>query len=293
MSEETHEGAEELRGSEKPMSETQLSAARSENGERAHGAPTLGDVKPDMLRQALKLGLRDFVRKPMYGIGFGLFYVVGGWLMTWLTVASGQSYWLTFAAIGFPLLGPFAAVGLYEVSLRLERGWEVNWSLIAGVVWRQSKRQLPSICAIIIIVFLFWFFLAHMIFALFLGLAPMTNVSSSFEIYTTANGITMLLVGSTIGFLFALLLYMITVLSLPLLLDREIDFVTAMITSFAYVQNHFIVMLMWAAIVAGTTFMALIPGFLGLLICLPVLGHGSWHLYALIKSAGAEGVNQR
>lgn len=288
MSEETLEGAGENRGPEKPMSETQLSAARSENGERAHGAPAMGDVKPSMLGQALKLGLRDFVRKPMYGIGFGLFYVIGGWLMAWLTVASGQSYWLTFAAIGFPLLGPFAAVGLYEVSLRLERGWEINWPLIAGVVWRQSKRQLPSICAIIIIVFLFWFFLAHMIFALFLGLAPMTNVSSSFEIYTTTNGITMLLVGSIVGFLFALLLYMITVLSLPLLLDREIDFVTAMITSFAYVQNHFVVMLMWAAIVAGVTFLALLPGFLGLLICLPVLGHGSWHLYALIKAAGVQ-----
>ncbi len=288
MSEETIEGAGGNHGAGKPMSETQLSAARSENGERIHGAPPMGDARISMLGQALKLGLRDFVRKPMYGIGFGLFYVLGGWLMTWLTVASGQSYWLTFAAIGFPLLGPFAAVGLYEVSLRLERGWEINWPLIAGVVWRQSKRQLPSICAIIIIVFLFWFFLAHMIFALFLGLAPMTNVSSSFEIYTTTNGLVMLLVGSIIGFLFALLLYMITVLSLPLLLDREIDFVTAMITSFAYVQNHFVVMLMWAAIVASVTFLALLPGFLGLLICLPVLGHGSWHLYALIKAAGVE-----
>jgi len=288
MSEETNVGAEDEGTTSKPMKETQLSAARTANGERDHGAPALGNVTVGMLAQSLRLGLRDFIRKPMYGIGFGLFYVIGGWLMTWLTVASGQSYWLTFAAIGFPLLGPFAAVGLYEVSLRLERGWEINWPLIAGVVWRQSKRQLPSICAIIIIVFLFWFFLAHMIFALFLGLAPMTNVSSSFEIYTTTNGITMLLVGSIVGFLFALLLYMITVLSLPLLLDREIDFVTAMITSFAYVQNHFVVMLVWAAMVAGLTFAALIPGFLGLLICLPVLGHGSWHLYAQIKAAGAQ-----
>ncbi|MEC8194924.1 MAG: DUF2189 domain-containing protein [Pseudomonadota bacterium] len=241
-----------------------------------------------MLGQSLRLGMRDFIRKPMYGIGFGLFYVIGGWLMAWLTVASGQSYWLTFAAIGFPLLGPFAAVGLYEVSLRLERGWEINWPLIAGVVWRQSKRQLPSICAVIIIVFLFWFFLAHMIFALFLGLSTMTNVSSSLEVYTTTNGIMMLVVGSGVGFLFALLLYMITVLSLPLLLDREVDFVTAMITSFGYVQSHFVVMLIWAGIVAGVTFAALIPGFLGLLICLPVLGHGSWHLYAQIKAAGAQ-----
>jgi len=288
MSEETNAGDKDHLAQSRPMTETQLSAARTANGEREHGAPSLGDVTVGMLGQSLRLGLRDFIRKPMYGIGFGLFYVIGGWLMTWLTLASGQSYWLTFAAIGFPLLGPFAAVGLYEVSMRLERGWETNWPLIAGVVWRQSKRQLPSICAVIIIVFLFWFFLAHMIFALFLGLSTMTNVSSSLEVYATTNGIMMLVVGSGVGFLFALLLYMITVLSLPLLLDREIDFVTAMITSFGYVQSHFVVMLIWAAIVAGVTFAALIPGFLGLLICLPVLGHGSWHLYAQIKAAGAQ-----
>ncbi|MBE1292603.1 MAG: DUF2189 domain-containing protein [Rhodobacteraceae bacterium] len=288
MSEETKAGAEDHLAQSKPKTETQLSAARTASGEREHGAPPLGDVTVGMLGQSLRLGMRDFIRKPMYGIGFGLFYVIGGWLMAWLTVASGQSYWLTFAAIGFPLLGPFAAVGLYEVSLRLERGWEINWPLIAGVVWRQSKRQLPSICAVIIIVFLFWFFLAHMIFALFLGLSTMTNVSSSLEVYTTTNGIMMLVVGSGVGFLFALLLYMITVLSLPLLLDREVDFVTAMITSFGYVQSHFVVMLIWAGIVAGVTFAALIPGFLGLLICLPVLGHGSWHLYAQIKAAGAQ-----
>ena len=171
--------------------------------------------------------------------------------------------------------------------MRLERGWEMNWPLIAGVVLRQSKRQLPSICAVIIIVFLFWFFLGHMIFALFLGLSVMTNVSSSLEVYFTANGLLMLGFGSVVGFLFALLLYMITVLSLPLLLDRELDFVTAMIASFQYVQNHFVVMLIWAALVAGLTFVAMIPGFLGLFVIFPVVGHASWHLYAQIKAAGS------
>lgn len=267
---------------------TRFSAARAADGARAHGVPTLGHVRVDMLAQALRLGLRDFMKKPVYGLGFAMFYVLGGWAMVWLTLASGQSYWLTFAAIGFPLLGPFAAVGLYEVSLRLERGWRMDWPLIAGVVLRQSKRQLPSICAVVIIVFLFWFFLGHMIFALFLGLSVMTNISSSLEVYTTANGLMMLGVGSVVGFLFAMLLYMITVLALPLLLDRELDFVTAMIASFQYVQAHLGVMLIWAATVSGLTFAAMVPGFLGLFVIFPVLGHASWHLYAQIKAAGVE-----
>ena len=134
-------------------------------------------------------------------------------------------------------------------------------------------------------VFLFWFFIGHMIFALFLGLSTMTNISSSYEVFLTANGLIMLAVGTGVGALFALLLYMITVIALPLLLDREVDFVTAMITSFQFVLARPVPMLAWAAIIAATTFAALLPWFLGLFVALPVLGHASWHVYRLASEA--------
>ncbi|MFN3823825.1 MAG: DUF2189 domain-containing protein [Pseudorhodobacter sp.] len=231
------------------------------------------------LRAVLGAGWQDFRTAPTFGLFFALVYVLAGWLIVYALTVSGQLWWTLPAAAGFPILGPFIACGLYEVSRRLETGEPLRWSGILGVILRQKDRQIPSMAAVILVFFLFWNFLAHMIFALFMGLQVMTNITSSLAVFATANGVLMLVVGSIVGAGFAGVLFALTVVSLPMLLDREVDFVTAMITSVSVVLHSPVVMVVWGVGISALLFLAMLPGFLGLFVVLPVLGHASWHLY--------------
>lgn len=251
------------------------------------GAPDIRTLELADIATALRLGLRDFRRKPLMGLGFAATYVIGGWLLYLFLFVAEQGWLAIPITVGFPLLGPFLAVGLYEVSRRLEAG-QTEWqtSDILGVIWRQRLRQLPSMAWVVIVYFLFWSFFAHMLFALFLGPSALTNVTTSYAYLLQPEGLQMLLVGTAFGAAFALVLFALTVVSLPLLLDREVDFVTAMITSVSVVKHNPFVMLTWAALIAGLTFAAMALALFGLLIVLPVLGHATWHIYRLSTHTG-------
>lgn len=242
-------------------------------------APEIMQLDGSDLRYALSHGWADFKRAPAYGLFFACFYVIGGWLVIWAVTVRGQIWWTLPAAAGFPILGPFIACGLYEVSRRLEQGIPLRANEVLAVIFRQKDRQIPSMAAMIVIYFLFWNFLSHMVFALFLGTAVMTNVSSSFAVFLTPEGMAFLAFGTLIGAVFATLLYALTVVSLPMLLDRDIDYVTAMLSSFALVRENPAIMLGWGALIAVCLFLGMLPLFFGLFIVLPVFGHASWHLY--------------
>ncbi|RRH72596.1 DUF2189 domain-containing protein [Falsigemmobacter faecalis] len=231
------------------------------------------------LRAALAEGWRDLRAAPLYGIFFASFWVAGGWFLLAALTLTGRIWWTIPASFGFPLLGPFIAVGLYEVSRRLSQGEALSWGGVLGVIFAQRNRQLPSIAAVIVVYFLFWNFLSHVVFALFLGTKVMTNISSSFEVFLSPEGLAMLGFGTLAGAVFAWLLYSLTVVALPLLLDREVDFVTAMLTSLDVVKANPGVMTAWGLLIAVLVFCAMLPGFLGLFVVLPWLGHASWHLY--------------
>lgn len=248
--------------------------------------PEIARLHLSDLKGALADGWRDYKRAPMFGLFFSAVYVLGGLALVFL--GAGTVAWTLAVSLGFPLVAPFAAVGLYEVSHRLHNGGPLRWGDVLGVVIREKDRQIPWMGAIIVIYFLFWTFLAHMIFAMFMGLSVMTNITSSYEAFVTPNGLMMIGVELVVGGIFALVLYSLTVVSLPLLLDKELDFVTAMLLSFETVKTNFVVMVVWAFVIATLVFWAMVPLFMGLLIVLPVLGHATWHLYrrALISPEG-------
>ncbi|MFV1876562.1 DUF2189 domain-containing protein [Nioella sp.] len=246
----------------------------------ASKVPEVRDMDMGDIGYALKAGWQDFRRKPMMGLFFAHIYVIGGWLLYVFFFVTEQ-IWLSLPiTVGFPLIAPFLAVGLYEVSRRLEQGeTDFRRNDIFGVVWRQRLRQLPLMSWVIIVYFLFWSFFAHMLFALFMGPSVLMNVSSSYAYLLQPEGLLMLLVGTAFGAAFAFVLFCLTSISLPLLLDKELDFVTAMLTSIAVVKRNPKVMIAWGVTISALTFAAMIPALLGLFIALPVLGHASWHIY--------------
>ncbi|MCI2398500.1 DUF2189 domain-containing protein [Aliiroseovarius subalbicans] len=246
----------------------------------ASGPPAIARVGFSDLSAALGAGFRDFRRAPMFGLFFSFFYVLGGILIFLELDVLDQSYWIIPLAAGFPLLAPFFGVGLYEVSRRLEEGAPLDWAAVLGVVVRQKDRQTPSVAAVMVIIFLFWMFLAHMIFALFMGLEPMTNILSNWQdTILTQKGLTMLAVGTAVGAIISFVLFSLTVMSLPMLLDREMDFISAMIHSFQLVLQNLVPMVAWGLFISALTLLGMAPFFLGLFVVLPVLGHATWHLY--------------
>ena len=255
--------------------------------EEANAAPI--DVARDLthndLRTALQAGWADFKANPAFGLFFSAFYVIGGMALYFGLFARGEAAWFIPIAAGFPLFAPFAAVGLYEVSRRREAGEKMDWGAILTALRGRGDEQLLVMGVVVLIVFGFWIILARGIFAIFMAQSGIGGVSLA--LLFSGQGIVMLLIGSIVGALVALALFSITVVSLPMLLDRDVDFMTAIIVSMEAVRLNPQTMLKWAGVIAVGLFVAMVPLFLGLFVVLPVLGHATWHIYRRLVASPA------
>lgn len=231
---------------------------------------------------ALQAGVADFFKAPLFGLFFGGIFAFGG-LLIFASVSLWKVPYMIFPiAIGFPLIGPFVAAGLYEVSRRISAGEPLDWRGVLVLVFRQRERQLGWMAFAVLFIFWVWIYVVRILIALFMGFSAPSTIEGFIRVATTTSeGMIFLGVGTLVGAAMALFLFATTVISIPLLLDSELDFVTAMITSFKAVAASPVPMLGWGLVVTVLALIGMAPVFLGLLVIFPILGHATWHLYTL------------
>lgn len=261
------------------------SAGHAIAGDRqvAAAPPQVRRIAFSDLRDALAKGFADFGEYRTDVIFLCLIYPIAGLVLA--RAASGADLLpLIFPlASGFALIGPIAGLGLYEMSRRRERGDEISSLAAFGVLRSPSFGAIFAMSVLLVAIFFVWLVTANFIYDRTLGPAQPASIGAFLsDVFTTKAGWTMGIVGIGVGFLYAVLVLAISVVSFPLLLDRDVGLGTAIATSVRAVWVNPVVMAAWGLIVAGSLVLGSIPLFVGLVVVLPVLGHATWHLYRKI-----------
>jgi uncharacterized membrane protein len=225
----------------------------------------------------LNAGWHDFLVQPQASLAYGFLVFAASVVIVGALFLFGADYILFPALAGFMVVGPIVAIGLYEKSRQVAAGEPVSLSRMIFVQAR-SQRQILFMGVLLCVLMLLWMRAAVIIYALFFGLRPFPGLANVAPmLFSTSVGWAMLLVGSCVGALFAAFSFAISVLSVPMMMERRIDALTAMGTSFAIVGKNLTVMLTWGAIVLLLFLLSLATALLGLIVVFPILGHGTWH----------------
>ena len=259
--------------------ESAAARARAAKAKAKAPAIELHTVTPSDLVEVLRDGLRDFRAAPQYGLFFGAVYAAGGWVLLLLLTAFNLPYLAYPLAMGFALIAPFIATGFYDVSRRLEQGQPIDWSGVLGSVRGAGRRDLGWMALVTGFALVVWLDIAAVISFAFFGLGVLQPSELVNQIFGTGLGLAFLLVGNAVGALIAFAVFAISVVSFPLLFDRDIDFVTAMITSVRLVRKNPFSMALWCVLIAALVALSLLTAFAALVVVLPILGHATWHLY--------------
>jgi len=232
------------------------------------------------IKNALAEGIADFSAMPSHAVFLCLIYPIVGVLLARLTLGYEVLPLLFPLAAGFTLLGPFAAIGLYELSRRREQGLDASWQDAFDVLRSPSRGAIAALGLLLLTIFVIWIAVAQAIYIAYFGYEPAASIPHFLDqVFTTPAGRMLMIVGNLVGFLFALGVLTISVISFPLLLDRDVGAVEAVLTSVRVVARNPLMMAIWGLIVAALLLIGSLPLFFGLAVVVPVLGHSTWHLY--------------
>jgi uncharacterized membrane protein len=242
--------------------------------------PKVRRIGPEDCLAALREGFDDFLAVPTYPAFVGLFYAVAGIAIVAMSSLTSALQLIFPLAAGFALIGPFVAIGLYEMSRRRDRGLAVRGRDALAVL---RSPALPSILAlglVLLMIFAAWIFAAELIYVWLYGPnPPAAALPFLADVLTTARGWTLIVLGGLIGFCFAALALCISVVSFPLMLDRDVGLIPALETSVRVARENPLAVALWGLIVAVALALGSLPLFLGLAVVMPVLGHATWRLY--------------
>jgi uncharacterized membrane protein len=234
---------------------------------------------PDLV-DALKRGYADFVAFPSFAVFLCLIYPVVGFALGALVFGTNLLPLAYPLAAGFALIGPIAALGLYEMSRQREAGHAPDVSHAFDVVRSHSMPAILAVSALLIALFVCWIAVAQSLYTAIMGPAwPASPAEFLRNIVTTREGWTLIFFGNIAGLVFAVVAFAVSAVSFPLLLDRDVGALAAIATSVRAVAANSGTMTLWGITVAGLLFLGSIPFFLGLAIVVPLLGHATWHLY--------------
>lgn len=258
-------------------------AADSADAFGAHMNPadlTVRKLNGSDIQDVLRAGWEDFQAARSDVILLCLLYPVMGLILTGIAFHQSLIPLLFPLTSGFALLGPAAAVGLYEISRRREAGEAVNWASAFSVIGAPQFMAILGLTFYLAALFFVWLAVAYGIYAATLGPAmPVSAAAFLNDALTTGAGWTMIVLGSTAGAVFALMALAISLVSFPLLLDRPVGLVGAVTTSVRVVRANPRIALTWGLVVAFGLALGALPLLIGLVIVLPVLGHATWHFY--------------
>jgi uncharacterized membrane protein len=242
--------------------------------------PTTQKIGPHDLMDALRRGVDDFAAMPSHAIFLCLIYPIVGFFLAGLTLGYNVLPLFFPLAAGFALIGPVAAVGLYELSRRREDGLDAHWTH-AFDVWRSpSLGAIAALGLVLMGLFLAWLVTAQVIYQSLFGVMPPSSLSQfATDVLTTPAGWSLIVWGNLAGLLFAICVLAISAVSFPLLIDRDIGAAAALATSVRVVWENPMTMALWGLIVAALLVIGSLPAFMGLAVVMPILGHATWHLY--------------